>query len=724
MRSFLLLTCLLAVGTICVVATTGIPAALESPQVDDVTLLQMDATARTGSVAALETELAAALQSQQALEAELSAQSTATIGAQSDVDSEQEAEVEADSESEAEAAAALEAELEAEAEGELDAESETEVEEEEAAAAKHAMRFAEKKPKKEKKSKSEKSKKKSSAKKSKKAKEAKCPKGRKGAMCRRAKRALIKVTRSDPDKTPDIVEIPGKVPTKLYKSWVVNPNLVLTVPKPKVVPRHSRERAMTDFELKHYSRVAENKPTVAQKESEVRKAFLRLNPNAQVLPGQQLNRAYSPAAAFERLFREGHFPQLRFDPPTVAGARRSSIKGSIPAGATLFDQNGNELVVGKPSTTTHTSHHLTVRSSSPSVRQRAEVSALRSASRTLRRINAKRREYKRALRALRQARNSIQKQIHAHHVAKAIKAKKVAAAAQRRAAWSALLQHRSLRKELLNSIESVIQDGKLTGAARRRAIKQLIKLNVSPKQRAKLHAFIRGGAKKVSSAKNGASSQSSNASKRRTVKLAAQAKNGASSQSINASKRPTVKAAAPSDKDKTAVQALIARIRAAIHDPATKTATPAPVGLSPLAAAVGAVAKNGAASSASSNASKRAVPAIKVKAAAPKAAAPAPVSKNGVSTKSTNANKRVIAHAVAPGRSTQSSNAKKRVLTPRFAQLRSAEALAAEAEQEALAALNTETEIDDVKDAPLLQIQAQVEAAAHNTEELFHEYQL
>src|SRR4051812_32312125 len=99
MRSLALLAlvaCLaLAVGAGVRAAEPGF-AALSAPRVGDVPLLQMDSQARStvSAVATLETELAAALASQHALESELSTQTTATVGAQADADSEQVAEME------------------------------------------------------------------------------------------------------------------------------------------------------------------------------------------------------------------------------------------------------------------------------------------------------------------------------------------------------------------------------------------------------------------------------------------------------------------------------------------------------------------------------------------------------------------------------------------------------------------------------------------------------
>lgn len=457
---------------------------------------------------------------------------------------------------------------------------------------------------------------------------------------------------------------------------------------------------MTKFENAHYSRRAGVRRSRKQRMSDVRRAFLRLNPaQRRAARKNRLRRmrrlSYSPAAAFAAAFRAGKFPQLRFDPPTT-------------------------------STTQIVQQQLTVQKHAPSVRQRAEVNALRAATRTLRRINAKRREYKKALKALGVARNQIQQQIHQHHVIRALNAKRLAQRAQRRAAWSALLQHRSLRKELLTKIADALRKGHLTGKARRQAIAALIKRNLTPRQRARLHNYIRG--------------QTTRSKRHQARRERHQERRNKKARKARKSKKSKKSGLKLSKKDQKAIDALIDRIRAAAKKDSKKKKSSKKSSKKESVGAAAPVSTQNKQSSATSS-KKATVRANKPVSTQNKQSAstssskanvraPAPVTtqnKQSASTASAKAQVRSAAPVAIQNKSsaaTSSSKANVRGSTPvRFQQLSIAAKLAAEAEEAALSELNTETEVDDLKDQPLLQVEAQVEAAARTTQEFLHEHQ-
>ena len=624
---------------------------------------ETDSDADSASVEALEAEAEAAaaveVEAEDSIEAdqhshleagaEVDAEAETEVEAEAEIEAETETEAEAEAETEVEAESQVEAEVEAEAEAEAESTTEAEAESESAAAVDSSSEDAQEVS-------GQATDNASSgavnavakAKKSKKA-AAPAPKRRQWGQ-----KEVHSVMRSDPNNTPDVVTLKkhnGKPGKKLYKSWVVDPNVKMVAPAPKPVLKHSKERVMNQEQTKYFSRFAKLKSPRGV--SEIRKAFLRLNPAQRE---QKLRtRAFSPAASLYRAYKQGQFPAIRFDAPSFSS-----------------------------STVTQ---HLTIRQHAPSVRQRAEVSALRAATKTLRKINSKAREFKRALKALRKARAGVQRQIHRHHVIRAVQAKKVAARAARRAAWSTLLQHGALRRALNRTITAALRKGQLTGDARRQAIIALLKQNLSPKERARLHKFINGAVRSHRHRARGAR-HAARRLRRRGGKRAVKVPAGSNAAADQAA------AATEADRILDAVGAS-ASVQASAPRAASKS-NRARARVTPLrvqASAPKAASKSG-------NAQARGTPRVRVGASAPKAAV-----KNG------RANKRGKANG------------------PRFAQvhtsvqaeLKSAEALAAEAEAEALHQLDVETEVDSPEDLLML-TRAQVEAAAETTDDFIHEH--
>jgi len=288
---------------------------------------------------------------------------------------------------------------------------------------------------------------------------------------------IVKIERSEDGGTPDVIHL--KNGNKIYKPWLVDPLKRIQRKKMKKIKPHSKQRLMTPHEREHldvHPDLVEH-----QRVSDIRREFLRLNPdNKRAL----LARFFSPTQLWLNELKAGSFPQLTFDQVANSQGRDGFAQRRVMSGVT-----GNI----QASSTNNIQQHITVRHHSSAVRQRAEVSALRAATRTLRKINKKRKQYKQALAALSIARNKIRDQIHEHHVLRAIKAKKVAARAARRAAWSSLLRENRFRKALLKKIAKALSKGHLSGNARREAIVALLKRYVTPKQRAKLHAAIHFG---------------------------------------------------------------------------------------------------------------------------------------------------------------------------------------------------------------------------------------
>jgi len=124
--------------------------------------------------------------------------------------------------------------------------------------------------------------------------------------------------------------------------------------------------------------------------------------------------------------------------------------------------------------------------------RQAERAALRSARATLRRINKKRSQLLTGLRALTAARNHVENQIHRHFVLKAVRARRLADGAARRAAWSHFLRRRQIRSRLLSKLKrwhNTHKDG--SAAARRKALCAFLRKNIPARDRAALHAFLR-----------------------------------------------------------------------------------------------------------------------------------------------------------------------------------------------------------------------------------------
>jgi len=760
-------------------------AVLAAPQIDDLTLLQMDAFAHTtmSTVSALESQLESTLSQQAALEQQVHAEAqqkhSSDVDVEAEMESEHEAEAEAETETEAEVDAEAESEAEAEGEVETEAEAETETESEshadaesevedhaesesesegqteadsvaeleaqfEAQAAaelnngaqavshletqtaaesnaeaqadaeleawteaemeasaetetdadsdkvgKAARKAAHKTARKLKKkgsapvgkttrvsghvsdsktgkvkpskkavkkavNKAAKKAAKKAKRKAKKAKKAaKKAKNAKKGWRRRIPTDELKIKRTMPNGPATEITLPnGK---KLFRSNVVDPNIQFKVPKPKKVLRHSKERVLSAPEG---DRLAVHAKLVQKPEmSAVRKEFLRLNPEQR--EKKLRARSYSPSYALLKALKGGLFAEVKFDPPTSMS--HSSV-----------------------------TQHLTVRHHAPSVRQRAEIAALRAAARTMRRINAKQAEYSRAITALRTARNSIQRQVHQHLVLRALQAKKLALRAARRAAWSGLLQHRNLRRDLLAKIARALGKGHLSGEARKQAIAALLKRHLTPVERSRLHAFIKGHAARARHQRHQARGKRHSA--RRAKKLAKKAKTVAA---VSAAKNAIAAAKsnpALSAKDKAAVDALIKRIQ-------------------------GALAANGG---------KR-PPTPIVKDIAKKAAAPKKVAK-----KATPAKKDAKAPTKAPAKKDEkkpAAPAKKPAVSPRFARvaarvsataaLAEAESVAAEAEEAALQQLNTDSEVDEGED---IHTEAMVQAATETTDEWLREH--
>lgn len=617
---------------------------------DSASVEALEAEAEAAAAAEVEAEDSIEAAQHSHLEAAAEVDAEAETETEVEAETEMEAETEAEAEAEVEAESQVEAEVEAEAEAEASTETEAEAEAESAVAVESAGAGVQTVSGQA--SDNAASGEVNTIAKAKKAAKAAAPAAPKRRQW--GQQEVHSVQRSDPKATPDVVTLKqrnGKPGKKLFKSWVVDPNVKMVAPAPKPVLKHSKERVMTQEQAKHFSRFASLK--TPRGVSEIRKAFLRLNPAQRE---QKLRtRAFSPASSLYRAYKQGQFPQIRFDAPSFSS-----------------------------STVTQ---HLTIRQHAPSVRQRAEVSALRAATKTLRKINSKAREFKRALKALRKARAGVQKQIHRHHVLRAVQAKKVAARAARRAAWSTLLQHGALRKALNRTITAALRKGQLTGDARRQAIIALLKQNLSAKERARLHKFINGAVRSHRHRARGAR-HAARRMRRRGSKRAVKVPAG--------SNAAADEAAATSEADRIlgavgSVPAVAAKApqRATSSANARARTTPRVRASAPKAA------------SASSKARARVTP-IRVRASAPKAA---------------------VSSAAAKGRAGPKG--------PRFAQvaaatsvqaeLKSAAALAAEAEADALHQLDVETEVDSPEDLLML-TRAQVEAAMETTDDFIHEH--
>lgn len=634
-----------------VLAVSPDAAVLAAPQLDDLALLQMDAASSTttSAVSALETALASTLSEQAALQAQVEAQQqTAT---NTEADSETESEAEADS------VASLEGEFEAEAEAEIDAAEpdhhihletateggvEAEAEAEAAPVAAPAAAAAPSKEDAEKAAAELKQKlsgevptKKSIAieearrraekalkvaqELQKKHDSAKLAADKKIVWRRRIPTRELRIERKAPGGPAEVVHLPGG--KKLFKSNIVHHNLRVVVPPPKPQRIHSKERALSAAEADRLAVRANQVET--PRFSDVRRAFLNLNPEQKLRA-----RFYSPSYALLKALNGGLFANLQFDPPTGAVSSNSVVQ------------------------------HLTVRHHAPSIRQRAEVSALRAATRTLRRISSKQAEYKLALNALQKARAEVQAQVHHHLVLRADEAKKVADRAARRAAWSGLLQHHQLRHDLLLHIGEELGKGQLTGAARTEAIKALLKRNLSPVERAKLHAFIKGHQE----------------TRRALARLPAAARAAAVAAHNKAeAKQTAAPAPAVSAKDQAAVDALVARIKAAVSTNGANSA-----------AAIKQIAVN-----------------------AQQGVAPAP--------------------AAAPAKTTTVTPITSAAVTPRFARvaatvgahqmIASASQSAAEAAESALHELGVDVDEVDNGDELLMKTQAAVAAAQESTDD-------
>jgi hypothetical protein len=335
--------------------------------------------------------------------------------------------------------------------------------------------------------------------------------------------------------------------------------------------------------------------------------------------------------------------------------------------------------------------HVTIRHHSPTVRQRAEVSALRDATLTIRRINSKAREFKRALRALRQAKAGIQTQIHNHHVLRAAQAKKTAARATRRAAWSQLLQHRLLRKQLFKKLAKMLRKDRLTPEGRKQAIAALIKNEISPAERSRLHAFVNGAGRKTRANRR-------YSRRRRALTRRARNRRNRRSRRRRSSKYARRRRALNAKKPAAPTTPTPA--------PAAKPAAPAAATTTTPAAAAPAVAGW------VSKKDQKAIDALmaRVRAAATTTAAPAA---KAPSTITPIQSKPSTLPAVG---STANRSARSRL---RFAAIEQAEAAAVEAENEAVATLNAEMDGEAEQDTEdvVMKTEAQVRAETEDTEE-------
>lgn len=227
-------------------------------------------------------------------------------------------------------------------------------------------------------------------------------------------------------------------------------------------------------------------------------------PNEIVKDGVKLSKAYvigqkkpapkvTPIHRGERLLTRRHAKRLRKAPryTTPAGRQpkvfhRTGVKGSAVA--------VNNLKLQKPAPTPKPVNVAVKKTVVHVLREdrQAERAALASARATLRRVNKKRAQLLTGLRALTAARNHVENQIHRHFVLKAVRARRLADGAARRAAWSHFLRRRQIRSRLLSKLKrwhNTHKDG--SAAARRKALCAFLRKNIPARDRAALHAFLR-----------------------------------------------------------------------------------------------------------------------------------------------------------------------------------------------------------------------------------------